>query len=85
MSDSRTIFLDLETTGLDPHKGGHRIIEICAIEHIDGKPTGKVFEVLVNPDGKKSTAEALRKHGIQDAALIKGQHFRTMLMTSWHF
>ena len=35
----RQIFLDTETTGLDP-KLGHRIVEIAAVEILNRRPTG---------------------------------------------
>lgn len=45
----RQIILDLETTSLEP-ADGHRIIEIAAIELIDGKETGLIFHTYLNPD-----------------------------------
>ena len=50
---TRYVFLDTETTGLNPHKGGHRIIDLACIEYRDGKQTGKVFNTQINPEGKK--------------------------------
>ena len=45
----REIILDTETTGLDPNKG-HRITDIGCVELIDHIPTGRVFQVYVNPE-----------------------------------
>ena len=36
----REIVIDTETTGLDP-LGGHRIVEIGAVELVDHSPTGR--------------------------------------------
>jgi DNA polymerase III subunit epsilon len=44
----RHVAFDLETTGLDWLEG-HRIVEIGAVEIIDGKLTGKEFHCYVNP------------------------------------
>ena len=38
---NRVIVIDTETTGLDPDDG-HRVVEIGALELIDGKRTGVV-------------------------------------------
>lgn len=46
---TRKIALDIETTGLYT-KDGHRITEVTALELKDGKPTGKEFSVMVNPE-----------------------------------
>lgn len=45
----REVILDTETTGLDPNKG-HRITEIGCVELIDHVPTGRVFQVYINPE-----------------------------------
>ena len=44
----RLIILDTETTGLSPAEG--RIVEIAAVEMLDGKLTGRVFHHLLNPE-----------------------------------
>lgn len=63
MSNHRQVFFDTETTGLD-HREGHRITEIAAIEVIDGKPSGKVFYTLLNPDREvdKEVTEEVTGH-----------------------
>lgn len=45
----REIILDTETTGLYPNQG-HRVIEIGAIEAINGKLTGHKFQTYLKPD-----------------------------------
>jgi DNA polymerase III epsilon subunit-like protein len=44
----REIIIDTETTGLDP-LGGHRIVEIGAVELLDHAPTGRTFHCLERP------------------------------------
>ena len=43
------IVLDTETTGMDPYSGD-RIVEIGAVELINHMPTGKTFQVYINPE-----------------------------------
>jgi DNA polymerase III subunit epsilon len=45
----REIVIDTETTGLDP-LGGHRIVEIGAVELVDHSPTGRTFHRYLNPE-----------------------------------
>lgn len=59
---TRQIFLDTETTGLDP-KQGHRIIEVAGIEMINRRPTGKHFHRYLNPQ-REIDAGAVAVHGI---------------------
>ena len=44
----RLIILDTETTGLFSAAG--RIVEIAAVEMLDGKLTGREFHHLLNPE-----------------------------------
>ena len=44
----RLIILDTETTGLSPAEG--RIVEIAAVEMLDGKLTGREFHHMLNPE-----------------------------------
>ena len=58
----RQIFLDTETTGLEP-KLGHRIVEVAAVELCNRRLTGRHIHHYVNP-GRDSEAGALQVHGL---------------------
>lgn len=58
----RQIFLDTETTGLDPAQG-HRVIEIAAVEVINRRLTSRHFHVYLNPD-REIDPGAQEVHGI---------------------
>ena len=58
----REIVLDIETTGLFTHEG-HRMVEVAAVEVVNGRPTGREFYTLVNP-GRDIPAEVSKIHGI---------------------
>lgn len=58
----RQIFLDTETTGLDPAQG-HRLIEIAAVEMVDRKLTNRHYHCYINPE-REIDPEAERVHGI---------------------
>lgn len=58
----RLVFLDTETTGLDP-KLGHRIIEVAAVEAIDRRLTGNNLHRYINPE-REIDAGAAAVHGI---------------------
>ena len=45
----RQLFLDTETTGLDPATG-HRLTEIACVEVIDRRETGRHFHRYLNPE-----------------------------------
>ena len=70
----RQVFLDTETTGLDPNQG-HRIIEIAAIEMNNRQLTKNHYHTYLNP--KRSIDQAAQEvHGItseflQDKPLFK--------------
>lgn len=64
----RIICFDIETTGLDFSKGD-RIIEIGAVEVIDGQITGNNFHEYVNPDGKIIPPDSYEVHKISNAFL----------------
>ncbi len=70
---SREIILDTETTGLDP-KRGDRVIELCALEMIDGKLTGAQFHKLINPQ-RDVPVESTNVHGITLADLTNAPLF----------
>lgn len=67
---SRVVTLDTETTGIS-HRMGDRVIEIGAVELIDGLPTGREFHTYLQPQRAIHWA-AMRVHGITDA-MLKGQ------------
>ncbi|MCH9050758.1 MAG: DNA polymerase III subunit epsilon [Proteobacteria bacterium] len=69
----REIILDTETTGLDP-EAGHRIVEIAALEVIDGVTTGKMFHSYVNPE-RDMPDEAYRIHQLSQGFLEKHPRF----------
>lgn len=69
----RQIFLDTETTGLDPAQG-HRIIEIAAVELIDRRPTNNHFHVYLNPE-REIDLGAQQVHGISLEFLQDKPHF----------
>jgi DNA polymerase III subunit epsilon len=58
----RILFVDTETTGLDP-RAGHRLIEVAAVESVNRKLTGRVFHHLVNP-GRDIDPGATAVHGM---------------------
>ncbi|MDR1276897.1 MAG: DNA polymerase III subunit epsilon [Candidatus Accumulibacter sp.] len=58
----RKIFLDTETTGLDP-KQGHRVIEIGCVEMLGRQLTDRKFHYYLNPE-REIDAGALEVHGI---------------------
>lgn len=69
----RLIFLDTETTGLDP-KLGHKIIEVGAVEAIDRRLTGLNFHRYLNPD-REIDAGAIAVHGITNEFLADKPRF----------
>lgn len=58
----RQIFLDTETTGLEP-KQGHRMVEVAAVEMNHRQLTGRHFHCYLNP-GRESDPGALQVHGL---------------------
>ncbi len=58
----RQIFLDTETTGLDPNQG-HRIIEIAAVEMSNRQLTNNQYHTYLNPERDIDLA-AQEVHGI---------------------
>ena len=57
----RIVFLDTETTGLDPRLG-HRIIEVAAVEVIGRQVTGAAIHFFVDPE-RDIDAGATAVHG----------------------
>ena len=58
----RQVVLDTETTGLEP-EGGHRVIELGAVEIIDRKITGRHLRLFMDPERDIDDA-ALEIHGL---------------------
>ena len=69
----RQIFLDTETTGLDP-ASGDRIVEIGCIEMVNRRLTGERRHVYLNPE-RKGSEEATRIHGLTDEFLADKPKF----------
>ena len=69
----REIVLDTETTGLDP-SGGHRIVEIACLELINHIPTGRNYQIYLNPE-RDMPAEALAIHGLTTQFLTDKPRF----------
>ena len=65
---SRIVALDTETTGIS-YRMGHRVIEIGAVEVIDGRITGQQFHTYLQPQ-RAVDRGAQRVHGISDAMLV---------------
>jgi DNA polymerase-3 subunit epsilon len=72
----REIVLDIETTGLFT-ADGHRVIEVGAVEMINGVATGIEFYALVNP-ARDIPAEVSRIHGITDERVKDQPGFETI-------
>lgn len=66
----RLIVLDIETTGLFT-ADGHRLVEVGALEMVNGQTTGLEFYALVNPE-RAIPDEVSKIHGITDAK-VAGQ------------
>ena len=65
----REIVLDTETTGLDPATGD-RVVEIGALELLNGVPSGSIYHVYINPE-RDMPEGAFRVHGLS-AEFLKG-------------
>jgi DNA polymerase III subunit epsilon len=63
---TREVILDTETTGFD--FAADRVVEIGALEYVDGRATGWTLHVYINP-GQPMPAEALAVHGLTDEFL----------------
>jgi DNA polymerase-3 subunit epsilon len=70
---TRQIFLDTETTGLNP-ESGDRIVEIGCIEMVNRRLTGETRHVYLNPE-RKGNEEAIKIHGLTDAFLADKPKF----------
>lgn len=70
----RQIFIDTETTGLEPRLG-HRIIEIAAVEMMSRRLTGRRLHYYLNPE-RDIEDGALQVHGLTAEFLQDKQKFR---------
>lgn len=64
---AQLVFVDLETTGLDPDR--HGIIEIGCIFETDGQRESNDFESLANPGDVEHSEEAAKVHNISREAI----------------
>ncbi|MDR2412986.1 MAG: ribonuclease H-like domain-containing protein [Rickettsiales bacterium] len=64
----RIICFDIETTGFD-YARGDRVIEIGAVELIDGKITENSFHEYINPDGKIIPPDSYMVHKLSNEFL----------------
>ena len=70
----KIIILDTETTGLKPEQG-HKLVEICGMEVVNGIKTGEVFHTFIKPE-RDVPFPAFNVHGLsteflQDKSLFK--------------
>ncbi len=65
---ARIICFDIETTGFD-YMRGDRVIEIGAVEVVDGKITDNTFHEYINPEGKIIPPDTYAVHKISNAFL----------------
>ena len=70
----RQIVFDLETTGFK-FEDGHRIVEIGAIELVDGAVSGRSFHTYVNPE-RDMPEGAYRVHGLSAEFLSRFPLFK---------
>lgn len=76
-SPGREIVLDTETTGFSPHKGD-RLVEIGCVELRNYLPTGRTFQVYINPE-RDMPAGAFGVHGLSEAFLRKFSPFKSIV------
>lgn len=80
---TREIILDTETTGLDP-QNGDRIIEIAAVELIDGSLSKSTFHQYINPE-RDIPDSAFRVHGISAEMVADKPKFSEIAETFLNF
>lgn len=73
----RQIFLDTETTGLNPQTGD-RVIEIGCVEMLNRRLTGHNKHFYLNPE-RASSEEAVRIHGLTDDFLADKPLFASVV------
>jgi DNA polymerase-3 subunit epsilon len=77
------VFLDTETTGCWP-EDGHRIVEIGAVEVINGEITGRRFHTYLDP-GRDVDAGAQEVHGLDREFLTGRPSFENVWNDLQHF
>jgi DNA polymerase III subunit epsilon len=70
----RQVFLDTETTGLNP-ESGDRIVEIGCLEMVNRRMTGNNKHFYLNPE-RPSSEDAFKVHGLSDEFLADKPRFR---------
>ncbi len=63
----RQIFVDTETTGLEPGLG-HRVVEIGCVEMLNRRLSGRDLHFYLNPE-RRNHEDALKVHGLTDEFL----------------
>jgi DNA polymerase-3 subunit epsilon len=69
----REVIFDTETTGLDP-RSGDRIVEVGCVELVNLLPTGREFQIYVNP-GRPVSEATVRITGITNETLRDKKRF----------
>jgi DNA polymerase-3 subunit epsilon len=71
---TRIICFDCETTSFD-YTRGERIIEVGAVEIIDGRITDNTFHAYINPDGKIIPPDSYMVHKLSNEFLSDKEKF----------
>jgi len=79
----RQIFIDNQTTGIDVELG-HRLIELVAVEVVDGKITGNYFHTYINQE-KDIDEGAVALHGISKEFLQDKPFFNEIVSDFYAF
>jgi DNA polymerase III subunit epsilon len=69
----REVVFDTETTGLDP-RSGDRVVEVGCIELVNLLPTGREFQIYINP-GRPVSEATVRITGITNETLRDKKRF----------
>jgi DNA polymerase-3 subunit epsilon len=69
----REVIFDTETTGLDP-RSGDRIVEVGCVELVNLLPTGREFQIYINP-GRPVSEATVRITGITNETLRDKKRF----------
>ncbi len=72
------VVLDTETTG-PSSADGDRLLQISAVEMESLKFTGRTFNSFVDPEGRKSTFDSYRVHGITESMVANAPRFQDVL------